>query len=110
MANPNATRGYFCGKSLSHSRLVKQRQLNKDENGKRKSFNFCVCVVQIDVVSLVYLSCSQIWNIAKEKDRERKKVGDRSAKINEKKGDRQLEREIKKMKTFFCWKNNMKIS
>ena len=89
---------------------MKQRQLNKDENGKRKSFNFCVCVVQIDVVSLVQLLCSQIWNIAKEKDREKKKVGDRSAKINEKKGDRQLEREIKKMKTFFCWKNNMKIS
>ena len=45
-----------------------------------------------------------------ERERQRKKVGDRSAKINEKKGDRQLEREIKKMKTFFCWKNNMKIS
>ena len=39
--------------------------------------------------------CSQIWNIQKEKDREKEKVGDRPAKINGKKGDRQLEREIK---------------
>ena len=53
---------------------------------------------------------SQIWNIEQEKDREKEKVGGRPAKLNEKKGDRDLEREIKKTKeTFFCWKNNMKI-
>ena len=31
----------------------------------------------------------------KEKDREKEKVGDRPAKLNEKKSDRELEREIK---------------
>ena len=41
--------------------------------------------------------------------RERKKMGGRPAKLNEKKGERDLEREIKTKETFFCWKNNMKI-
>ena len=47
------------------------------------------------VLSLDYLSCPQIWNIEREKDREKEKVGDRPAKFNEKKSDRQLELEIK---------------
>ena len=42
------------------------------------------------------MSCPQIWNIEQEKDREKEKVGGRPAKLNEKKGDRGLEREIKK--------------
>ena len=37
------------------------------------------------------------------------KVGGRPAKLNEKKSDRDLEREIKTKETFFCWENNMKI-
>ena len=37
-----------------------------------------------------------IWNIEQEKDREKENVDGRPAKINEKKGDRDLEREIKK--------------
>ena len=41
------------------------------------------------------MSCPQIWNIEQEKDREKEKVGGRPAKLNEKKGDRGLEREIK---------------
>ena len=57
-----------------------------------------------NVVSLVQLSCSQIWNIEKEKDREKEKVDDRPAKLNKKRGDRQLEQEMKK--DIFCWKNN----
>ena len=61
------------------------------------------------VLSLDKLSCPQIWNIEQEKDREKEKVGGRPVKLNEKKGDRDLEREIKKAETFFCWKNNMKI-
>ena len=40
------------------------------------------------------MSCPQIWNI--EKHREKEKVGDRPAKLNEIKSDRELEREIKK--------------
>ena len=39
--------------------------------------------------------CPQIWNIEQEKDREKEKVGGRPAKLNEKKGDIGLEREIK---------------
>ena len=52
-------------------------------------------------LSLNQLSCPQIWNkiyiniIEPEKDREKKKVGGRPAKLNEEKGDRDLELEIK---------------
>ena len=53
------------------------------------------------------MSCPQIWNIEQEKDREKEKVGGRPAKLNEKTGDRGLEQT---KETFFCWKNNMKIS
>ena len=47
-SNPNATRDYFGGKSHSHPRLVKQRQLklNKDEKGK-------VEIVSVSVLSKV---------------------------------------------------------
>ena len=41
------------------------------------------------------MSCPQIWNIEQEKHREKEKVGGRAAKLNEKKGDRDLKREIK---------------
>ena len=42
--------------------------------------------------------------------RRKEKLGGRPVKLNEKKSDRDLEREIKKTKEkFFCWKNNMKI-
>ena len=37
-------------------------------------------------------------NLEQEKDREKEKVGGRQAKLNEKKGDRDLRREIKKNK------------
>ena len=47
------------------------------------------------MLSLDQLSCSHIWNIEKEKGREKEKVGDRPAKLNEKKSDRELELEIK---------------
>jgi len=50
-------------------------------------------------------SCPHIWNIELEKDREKEKVGDRPAKLNEKKGNRDLEREIKnKGDSFFVGK------
>ena len=56
------------------------------------------------------MSCPQIWKIEQEKDREKEKVGGRPAKLNEKKDDRDLEREInKKGDIFFCRKNNMTI-
>ena len=38
---------------------------------------------------------STIWNIEQEKDKEKEKVGGRPAKLNEKKGGRDLEGEIK---------------
>ena len=41
------------------------------------------------------MSCPQIWSTEKERDREKEKVGDRPAKLKEKKSDRQLELEIK---------------
>ena len=41
------------------------------------------------------MSCPKIWNVEKEKDREKEKVGDRPAKLNEKKSNRELQRELK---------------
>ena len=41
------------------------------------------------------MSCPQIWNIEQEKHREKEKVGGRPAKLNEKKGDIDLEQERK---------------
>ena len=52
------------------------------------------------------MSCPQIWNIEKEKDIEKEKVGGRPVKLNEKKGDRGLEREIKKGDTFLLGKQH----
>ena len=46
------------------------------------------------------MSCPQIQKIEKEKDREKEKMGDRPAKVDEKKSDRKLERE-KKKENFF---------
>ena len=43
------------------------------------------------------------------REREIEKVSGRSAELNEKKGDRDLEWEIKKWRHYFCWKNSMKI-
>ena len=53
------------------------------------------------VLSLDLLSRPKIWNIEQEKQREKEKVGGRPAKLNEKKGDRDLEPEIKKKDIFF---------
>ena len=47
---------------------------------------------------------------ARERQRKLKeKVGGRLAKLKEKKGDRDLERQIKNKGVIFCWKNDMKI-
>ena len=53
------------------------------------------------LLSLDKLSCPQIWNIEQEKDREKEKVGGRPAKLNEIKGDRDLERAIKNQRRIF---------
>ena len=55
------------------------------------------------------MSCPQIWNIEQQKDREKERVRGRPVKLNEKKGDRDLESEIKNKGDIFCEKNNMKI-
>ena len=47
------------------------------------------------------MSCPQIWNIEKEKDREKEEVDDSPAKLNEKKSNREQEREIKKQRRHF---------
>ena len=47
------------------------------------------------VLCLDQLSCPQIWNIEKENDREKEKVGGRPAKLYEKKSYRELEWEIR---------------
>ena len=55
------------------------------------------------VLSSDLLSCPQIWNIEKEK------AGDRPAKLDEKRSDRELERDTTNKGNIFCWKNNMKV-
>ena len=47
------------------------------------------------MISLDKFSWPQIWNIEQEKDRQKEKVSGRLAKLKEKKGDRDLERERK---------------
>ena len=47
------------------------------------------------VLTLDQLSCPQIWNKEIEKDKEKEKISDRPAKLNEKKSDGELEREMK---------------
>ena len=41
------------------------------------------------------MSCPQIWNIEPKKDKKKERKSGRPAKLNEKRGDRDLEREIK---------------
>ena len=44
------------------------------------------------------------------RERQRKdKLGGRLEKLNEKKGDGDIEREIESKGDIFCWKNNMKV-
>ena len=87
--NPNATEVILEGNR--HPRLVKQRQLKSQSRRKRKA----------EIVSVSVSSCPQIWNIELEKDREKEKLGGRPAKLNEKKGNRDLEREIKNKEDSF---------
>ena len=47
--------------------------------------------------------------IEKEKDREKEKVRDRTAKLNKKNSDRELKQEIKSKGDIFCLKSDMKI-
>ena len=58
----------------------------------------CLC---IRVFFLFFFSCPQIWNIEQEKDREKEKSGGRPAKLNEKKGDGDIEREIENKGVIF---------
>ena len=57
---------------------------------------------------------SQILNVEQEKDREKKKVGGRPAKLNEERIDRDREREIKSKGDFpftsLCFLSNRKLS
>ena len=50
------------------------------------------------------MSCPQTWNVEQERDREKEKVGGRAAKLNEKKGDRDLEQENKNKGDIFLLK------
>ena len=50
------------------------------------------------------MSCPQIRKIEQEKERENEEVGGRPAKLNEKKGDRDLEQEIKNKGDIFWLK------
>ena len=47
------------------------------------------------------MSIPKKWKIEQEKDREKEKVGGMQAKLNEKKGDRDLEREINNKEDIF---------
>ena len=57
--------------------------------------------VYFKVLSLDKVSSRQIWNIEQKKNREKEKVGGRPVKLYEKKGDRDLEREIKNKGNIF---------
>ena len=53
--------------------------------------------------------CPQIWNTEQEKEREKEKVGGRPAKLNEKKGDRALEQEIRNKGDIFLLEEQHEI-
>ena len=55
------------------------------------------------------MSCPQIWNIEKEKGREKEKVGDRLAKLNEKKSDGARARNKKKWRHFLLGEQHEKF-
>ena len=55
------------------------------------------------------MSCPQIWHIEKEKDREKRESRRQTSETKQKKGDGDLEREIKDKGDIICRKNNMKI-
>ena len=48
----------------------------------------------------------QIWNIEKEKDREKGKVGQQASEAQRQK---ELERERRNKGDIFCWRNNVKF-
>ena len=50
------------------------------------------------------MSCPQIWNIEKEKDRKKEKVGQQASEAQR---EKELERERKNKGDIFCWRNNM---
>ena len=80
---------------------------NKDENGKRKLFLYLCCLKYE-----AQINCHVHKFGIRERERKRNrelKVGDRPAKLNEKKSDRQLQRDINDKEDIFCWKNNMEI-
>ena len=83
---------------------TKESIKTKTESGKC----FCIRVVK-SVKSRLILSCPQIWNIEKEKDREKEKI---VGQVSEDQRERELalerERE-KKLGDTFCWGNNMKF-
>ena len=58
-------------------------------------------------LKLIFMSTNLEFR-ARERQR-KKKVGGRPSKLNDIKGDRDLEREIKNKGEIFCWKNNMTI-
>ena len=77
---------------------------------KKESGNcFCIRVVQSIKLRLIVMSTNLEYR-ARLKHKEKETVGGRPAKLNEKKGDRNLERERKNKGDIFCWKNKMKIS
>ena len=61
-------------------------------------------------IKLRLIVMSSIWNTEKQNDREKEKVhaGDRPAKLDERKSERELEREMKNKGDILCWKDNMK--
>ena len=76
---------------------------------KRKAEIVSVSVLS-KVLSLDKWSCSQIWNIEQEKDREKEKVGGRPAKLNEKKGDTDSgQRDKDKGEIFFVGRTTWKF-
>ena len=78
---------------------------------KTKSGNcFCIRIVQsIKFFFRLIVMSTNLEYRARERQKKKEKIGRRPGKLNEKKGDRDLEREIKSKGDIFCWKKNMKI-
>ena len=87
----------FGGKAYGHLRLVKQRQLLKESIKTKTESGKCFCFHAVLSIKLKLIVMSTNLQY---RARERQKSG-RPAKLNEKKGDRDLERDKKQRRNFF---------
>ena len=107
--NPNATRGYFGGKSHSHRRLVKPAETTKESIKTKTESGNCFCIRVVESIKLRLIVMSTNLEYRERKRQIQRESRRQASEAQREKGrQRELERDFKKG-DIFCWKNNMKI-